>query len=104
MLLLLSGCYLTTPCADPCTRLYDQSECSIQRAGRTGTDLHDSCISECQEARQSRGDVGDYDPYTRSDGSTSVSLENRAQQELWAECIAETSCDDLADGFCAPVW
>jgi len=104
MLLLLSSCYLSTPCQEPCRKLYSDSECGIQRAGRTQDELVENCLDECQEAYSQSGDVGDYDPFMLTDSSVSVSLDNRAQQELWAECIAETSCDRINDGYCAPVW
>jgi hypothetical protein len=104
MLLLLSSCFLTQPCQEPCQRLYSESECGIERPGRSQDELIESCLDYCQEARQTNGEVGAYDPYELTPSNESVELENRAQEELWAACIEETACDRLTEGYCAPVW
>jgi hypothetical protein len=107
-LMLLGACILSESdtCRTTCSRLYTAGDdgCDIQRPGRTTNELVESCRDACFEAMQTGGEVGDYDPYERVGSSVAVELENKAQAQLWAECVAETSCDNLADGFCAPVW
>lgn len=105
MLLLLTGCFLVSaPCSSSCQRLYDADQCNIERPGRDQDELYDNCVDECAQANQQAGDAGEYDPFTRTESNQSIELDNRAQVELWSQCIDETSCDDIADGFCAPVW
>ena len=103
MLALLLGCSsLVSPCPSTCSRLYE--DCGIQRAGRDQAELVDFCREECASAWGTPGEAGDYDPFTETPATQSVELENRAQVDLWAQCIDESSCDDITDGMCAPVW
>lgn len=105
MWLLLLGCpALIDDCSATCDRLYDEEACNIQRPGRDQQGLIDLCLDECREADRQLGDVGDYDPFERSESNVAVELENSAQVALWAQCVEETSCDDISDGLCAPVW
>ena len=104
----MSACLLseTDTCRTACDRLYsaDDDGCDIQRPGRTTEELTQGCRDSCFEAMQTGGQLDGYDPYTRAGATVSVELENKAQATLWAECIEDTSCEDLADGVCAPVW
>ncbi len=105
-LMLWSACILSESdtCRTTCDRLYTADQCDIQRPGRATDELVEACRDSCFQAMQTRGEAGDYDPTTRSDSSVSVELENKAQAKLWSECVAETSCEDLEDGYCAPIW
>ena len=52
-------------------------------------------------------DAGDYNSNEKVSSSQTVELENRAQAELWMECIGEKSCEMIrsTEGrFCAPIW
>ena len=52
-------------------------------------------------------DAGDYNPDEKVPSSQTVELENRAQAELWMECIEEKSCEMIKSTggrFCAPIW
>ncbi len=98
------GCSLFTNCSTPCSRLYDEDQCGIQRPGSSQDELYDLCVEQCAEAAGEDGEVGDYDPYSQTPIATAVNLENRAQVELWSDCIDETSCEYLQDGYCAPVY
>lgn len=109
MLLLLLACAGSDAadsadaiCPAACERLYDT--CHIERAGRTQAELVDTCVEECEAASAQEGELGDYNPYERAPSSEAPALENRAQAELWAECIDATACDQITDGYCAPVW
>ena len=99
---LLLAC--ASPCPSTCDQLYTEDGCAIQRPGRNETELVNACRENCGEAWSTRGEVGDYDPYTQVGAGESVTLETRGQVDVWAECIDETSCESLEDGFCAPVW
>ena len=90
-------------CQQTCARLYDDSQCGIARPGVTQDELMGICEEECLQAMAIEGELGDYEPHS-SGAATSVTLDNRAQAEAWADCMDETSCDDLYAGYCAPVW
>ncbi len=98
------GCATGPSCSAACDHLYGEDDCAIERPGRSLQDSHDFCMEECQAAVAQPGELGDYDPWTQSDRSTSVQLENRQQAQEWKACVVETSCEDLTDGYCAPVW
>lgn len=115
MLVLLSSLLACGPnCQSTCQRLYGEStqrvygeqitDCGIDRAGRDASELVDTCMDECQAALEVPGEVGPYEPYERTGSSESVDIENERQAAVWMECIAETSCDRLREGYCAPVW
>jgi hypothetical protein len=92
-------------CEVTCASLYDENECGLMRPGRSSEELKETCIDACADAMaEPQGEVGDYEPYERMPSSVSVELENQAQAELWMECIADTSCEALDDGYCAPIW
>ena len=92
-------------CQETCNHLYEAGECGIERPGRSTTELRRTCMQECEGALLIPGDVpDDYDPYERTSGSVSVELETDEQAALWMECVAETSCEYLESGYCAPVW
>lgn len=102
---LLQGCGPT--CQSTCTKLYQPGgECQIERPGRTTSELYDSCMSACDDALSQPGEVGSYNPYERQNSATSATsaLKNDQRAAVWMDCIAETSCDYLEDGYCAPVW
>lgn len=110
MLLLLASCGDSreeedeAACDEACDRLYGEGECNIQRPGQTAAEMHDRCMDECTAAMEEDGEVGEYDPYAYTPADVAVELENRAQAELWMECVAATDCELLEGGFCAPVW
>lgn len=109
--LLIAGC--GPNCQSTCQRLYADGsqniggdtveDCGIERAGRSQTQLIDDCMNQCENALDTPGEMGPYDPYTRSGSSESVTIDNERQAAIWMQCIEETSCDRLTDGFCLPV-
>lgn len=110
--LFVAGC--GPNCATTCQRLYGEGsqsingeaveDCAIQRAGREQTELTKTCLEACEGALDSPGEVGAFDPYHRAGSNESVTLDNERQAALWMECVSDTSCEQLKDGFCAPVW
>ncbi len=91
-------------CQSTCDRLYLESSCNIQRAGRTLDELIGYCMGECEAALNEPGELGDYDPYERSGSGVSVTLGNEKQAAVWMECVAAQDCSRLEDGYCAPIW
>lgn len=100
----LVGC-AGSVCDPACEKIYGagDGECNIQVPGRTNDEDLATCEDACKQAWQQPGEVGDYDPNVRAANNTDVSLENRAQVELWAQCIDETACTDINEGYCAPI-
>ena len=116
--LFVSGC--GNDCQSSCTKLYGTTtdNCGDAR-GEKGTESYfqglvnygqsrekknRQCMDECEGALERPGEVGDYSPteYTPSDEATE--LENDRQAALWMDCVDSHSCDNLASGYCAPVW
>jgi hypothetical protein len=100
-----SGC--GPNCQSTCNALYQDigsGGCDIQSPGSSRSELIQLCLDECEAALLIPGDVGDYNPLERTPSNVSVSLDNDRQAAVWMECIAETSCEFLDDGYCEPVW
>jgi hypothetical protein len=97
-------------CQSTCNRLYSNGDdygipdCSIERGGTLTERLISDCLTACNDALANTGEVGDYRPDERHGSSTSIILENELQAAMWMDCIAETSCEDLESGYCAPIW
>ena len=103
--LLASGC--GPNCQSTCDRLYGQTgeDCQIVRpGGATSTDLKNECMRVCEDALDIPGELEGYNPDEWQGSSDSVTIENDKQAAVWMDCIAETSCEDLEKGYCAPVW
>ncbi len=105
LLFLSSGC-VGSVCGPSCQKIYgsDEGECAIPVPGYEPEELLAQCLDMCREAASVTGDVGDYDPDERVPSNQEVTLENRAQAKLWAECIEQTDCSDINDGYCAPIY
>ena len=103
----LTGC--SEKCRSSCDKLYDETECGLQRPGTSQDVLKDACIEYCTEAMRTGGELNDYDPYSRQNSTSAVTLDNRTQAALWMECVEENSCERLdyrsaQGGYCQPVW
>ena len=68
------------------------------------SELRNHCLDKCEDALEKPGTIGEYTPDEKTLNNQSVELGNDQQAAAWMDCIAETSCDNLADGYCAPVW
>ncbi len=92
-------------CQSTCNKLYAESECDMRSPGQTREELLRTCSQECGAALKKEGEIRptfNPDDNTRSDQS--VTLENDKEAALWMDCIAETDCLLLEEGYCAPVW
>ena len=95
-------------CQSTCQRIYGDgiqdvgADCAIP--GRTSTDLINTCMQECEDALDTPGEIGSYNPIVQQGAQTSVELENERQAALWMECVGEKSCGNLEEGYCAPIW
>ena len=110
---MASGC--GPDCQSTCQKLYGtKPNCGdpdpktgfngLVRYGNTREELLRQCEDECESALDNPGDVGNYKPKEYSAVSEAVELETDKQAALWMDCIAETSCKLLDEGYCAPVW
>ena len=91
-------------CQSTCNRLYQADECDIQSPGSTRTELLNRCAQECEDALEHPGELNDYSPDEFTPASVSITLDNDKQAAVWMDCVAETACDYLDGGYCAPVW
>ncbi len=102
--LLATGC--GPNCQVTCDRLYGSTgdACGIARPNTSENDLKSTCMKACKEALKYPGELEGYDPDERQGSSASVEITNDKQAAVWMDCIAETACEDLEKGYCAPVW
>ncbi len=108
LLTLAGGAALLTACGpncqSTCEKLYLESECNTQRAGRTSDQLIGKCMENCQNAMKVPGEIGGFSPYEKVGSGQSIEIENEQQAAIWMDCISETACENIAGGMCAPVW
>ena len=77
--------------------MYDFDQCYLEVPGTSEPqELVDQCSASCEEVSKSTGEVGDYDPNQLEESYPA----NKAQVKRWAECIDETSCDNIVVGYC----
>jgi hypothetical protein len=91
-------------CQSSCSRLYQSEQCNIQSPGSDQSELLRTCEDACEYALGRSGEVGDYNPTEYTPASVSVTLQNDKQAAVWMDCVADTSCEFLESGYCAPVW
>jgi hypothetical protein len=106
MALTIGACQPSIDCEATCNTLYQSGECALESAGWQQNELLDHCNSECNTALKTVGDPRkDYKPeeYTPSNNDE-VTFINDSEVALWMDCVDETACDLLDDGYCAPVW
>lgn len=99
-LALWSGC--GPDCQSTCHTLYDDGQCNIPTPGRDMEDAFSDCVNECEYALSRTGEMGDYNPDKQNTSGTSPVLENEVQAAAWMDCIEETSCEVIDEGYCAP--
>ena len=115
--LFLGGC--GNDCQSTCTKLYGTAPNCGDPRGEKGTESYfvglvtfgqsrdkkmRQCMDECEGALETPGEVGDYRPTEYTPSDQPVSLENDRQAAVWMECVDSHSCENLAGGYCAPVW
>ena len=93
-------------CQSTCQKLYSESECNIKRPDMEQSELIRDCLNYCEDALDTPGDLGNYDPFNTEGSSRSKVLENENQAASWMYCVSEIACDDLGGGAnkCPPVW
>jgi len=93
-------------CQSTCDKLYGTTgdACSIQRPNTSEKELKTTCLEKCNAALDVPGELEGYDPDQQQGSSSSVEITNDKQAAVWMDCIAETACEDLDHGYCAPVW
>lgn len=96
---ILEGCGPT--CQSSCHRLYT-GECQLATPGATPEDMYLQCMDMCEPALGVPGDLGDYDPDQRHSGSSSVTIDNERQAAAWMDCVAQTDCQRISEGYCEP--
>ena len=104
--LTITGCLVYTPgvCKDACDRIYEPSQCGIERPGATTEEMVRRCERQCAYAFSRGGSIGAYEPNEQTPVSETPLLENRSQVLAWAECVENTACEDLMQNYCAPIW
>ena len=115
--LFLSGC--GNDCQSTCTKLYGTApNCGdpsgdpdsenyfrgLVTFGQTREKKMRQCMDECEGALEKPGEVGEYAPTEYTPSDVAVTLENDRQAAVWMECVESHSCENLASGYCAPVW
>ena len=98
---LLVGC--GPNCQSTCERIYDDNQCGIAVPGETARESARRCERECEDALKQAGEVGDYNPFEPQTGGASSELQNEKQAAIWMDCVEQTPCEDIDDGFCAPI-
>lgn len=98
---VLEGCGPT--CQSTCNRLYAAEECAIPTPGATPDDMYDQCVKDwCEPALDQPGVLGSYDPDARNSGSSTVDIVNERQAAAWMDCVAQTDCERINEGYCEP--
>ena len=88
---------------------YSDSQCNLQRPGKSQSDLTKQCLNYCEGALDIPGDLNGYDPFSRQGTTNSVELENENQAAAWMNCVDQQACERLdyrsgQGGYCQPVW
>jgi hypothetical protein len=104
---VLSACGPT--CQSTCQKLYSESECNLQRPGKSQSELRNTCETYCETALMEPGGLNGYDPSLKKGSSKSVTLDTENQAAAWMYCVEKTSCERLdyrsgQGGYCPPVW
>jgi hypothetical protein len=91
-------------CQSTCNRLYSQNECDIQRAGIEREELLGQCMDRCEVALTKPGEANpDYNPAEKmppSEDPESSIVETDEEAAMWMDCVEETSCELLDEGYC----
>lgn len=99
---LAGGCEKN--CQSTCERIYG-AECGISISGIPADRLQATCSEECEQALQTPGSMGGYNPYNRRDPTQDFHLENEKQAAEWMDCVWQATCDELdpVTGICYPI-
>jgi hypothetical protein len=88
-------------CQSACFKIYAEAECDVSTPGQSWEDAYKDCVEECDNALSQPGDLAGFDPDERNTSGESVTLENEQQAAAWMDCVEETACERLEEGYCA---
>ena len=91
-------------CQSTCNRIYESSQCGIERPGQTEQASTSRCMEECKSGLEKPGPAGDYDPNEQVPRSETPELKTDQQTALWMDCVANTACDNLKLNYSATIW
>ena len=95
-------------CQSTCNRLYRPADgvkyCGIARPGKSIDESISYCMTQCNSALETPGDVGEYNPNDETPRSETPELLNDKQAAVWMDCVSNTSCPNLEANYCAPIW
>lgn len=96
------ACNDVVSCQNACQRAYRNEQCNIRVPGQDQTELIRDCSRECEVALRTDGELGGYNPDDRESVPRNevFVLDNEKQAAVWMDCVMETACEDLNDGFC----
>jgi hypothetical protein len=99
---LASGC--GPSCQSTCTRLWRTADgsCGLVRAGISSDDGYKECVDMCENALEQTGAIGGYDPDERHTDGTTITIDNERQAAAWMDCVDETACEKINEGYCEP--
>ena len=84
--LTLTGCLGHTPgvCIDACERIYEPSQCGIERPGISAEEAIRRCEEDCSKVLSKP--------------------EGKPHGISWAECVLDTACEVLNQNYCGRLW
>jgi len=102
--LLLAGCDSgdLRSCENACEKAFRSDQCNITVPGVEGAELIRDCSRECERALNQTGELDGYDPddLNSVDRSEPFKLQNEKQAAVWMDCVVESACERLNDGYC----
>jgi hypothetical protein len=89
-------------CENACEKAFRSDQCNIQVPGVEASELIRDCSRECENALARTGELEGYDPddLNSVDRSEPFKLKNEKQAALWIDCVVESACERLDEGFC----
>lgn len=99
--LLAAGCGAN--CQDACNKIYAPSECDIKVPNVSWESMYDDCVEDCESALSNPGELNGYDPEERDVTGEREELKTDKQAAVWMDCVVETACEDINDGYCSPI-
>lgn len=105
-MLPLAACAAEPPrtCGTACMRIHAPDECAgpLTAPLEEWRENYDACLSECEAALGTPGELGTYAPFEPAEPGT-VQLENEVQAAAWIGCVHETVCQRFGEGYCEPI-
>ena len=101
---LATGCGPT--CQTTCAKIYGQvadGNCGRSIPGEDREESYGRCVDTCERGLDIPGELDGYNPNERITSGTIPNLENEKQVAAWMDCVDNTACDLLDDGYCAPL-